>query len=156
MSPFQFFVPSILNSGLGRWSHVIGILIWYAKSSLMKFSIAPKSSSDSISALLDAACIYALMVIDFLSNKYTRSSVLLLIQAAQIRAFKNPILSFLLLGLRNFGAIVLCLLVRELGLWLGVLLRGRWTVRAPFVGVVSRRPTPLVLVPVVLLVSIHS
>jgi hypothetical protein len=61
----------------------------------MKFSIAPESSRDSTSALLDAVCMYALIVIDFLSDKYTRSSVPLLIQAAQIRAFKNPIPLFL-------------------------------------------------------------
>jgi hypothetical protein len=113
--------------------HVIGILIWYARSLLMKFSIAPESSSDSISALLDAMCMYALMVIDFLSNKYTWSSVPLLIQAAQIRAFKNPIPLSLRLGLHNFGVVILYLLVRGPGLWPGVLLWGYWFVLVPSV-----------------------
>jgi hypothetical protein len=86
----------------------------------MKFSVAPESSSVAISALLDAACMYALMVIDFLSDKYTRSSVPLLIQAAQIRAFKNPSLGFPRLVLRSFGAAFLCLPERVRGLWRGV------------------------------------
>src|SRR3984893_2407681 len=81
----------------------------------MKFSVAPESSSDSISALLDAVCMYALMVIDFLSDKYTWSSVPLLIQAAQIRAFKNPIPWFPQWELHNSEVISLCLLVTELG-----------------------------------------
>src|SRR3984893_5407765 len=101
----------MLNSGLACVSLVIGNRSWYARSSLMKFSVAPESSSVLISALLDAVCTYALMVIDFLSDRYTRSSVPLLIQAAQIRAFKNPILLSLRLGLRNFGAVSPCLLV---------------------------------------------
>jgi hypothetical protein len=84
----------------------------------MKFSVAPESSSDSISALLDVVCMYAFTVIDFLSDKYTRSSVPLLIQAAQIRAFKNLILGFLRSVLRSFGAVVLCL--PETGLGLGL------------------------------------
>src|SRR3984893_9486920 len=109
MSPLRFFVPSMLNSGRGWWNLVTGSRSWYARSSLMKFSVAPESSSDSISALLDAVCMCALMVIDFLSDKYTRSSVPLLIQAAQIRAFKNPTLLSLRLGLHNSGVAVLCL-----------------------------------------------
>jgi hypothetical protein len=156
MSPFQFFVPSMLNSGLGWWRHVIGILIWYARSLLMKFSIAPESSSDSILALLDAMCMYTLMVIDFLSNKYTWSSVLLLIQAAQIRVFKNPILSFLRLVLHSSGVVVLCLLGTELGLWLVVLRWDRWFVLAPFGEVGCYRPSLLVFVLADLLTSIHS
>src|ERR1700730_17608647 len=87
----------------------MGSFIWYARSSLMKFSVAPESSSDSISALLDAVCMYALMVIDFLSDKYTRSSVPLLIQAAQIRAFKNPILLSPRLAPHISGVVALCL-----------------------------------------------
>src|ERR1700730_8359776 len=98
----------MLNSGLACFNLVIGSRSWYAKSSLMKFSVAPESSSVSISALLDAVCTYALMVIDFLSDRYTRSSVPLLIQAAQIRAFKNPILSSPQLGLHSFGVTDLC------------------------------------------------
>jgi hypothetical protein len=113
----------------------------------MKFSVAPESSRDSTSALLDAVCMYALMVIDFLSDKYTRSSVPLLIQAAQIRAFKNPIPSFLRSGLHSFGAVVLCLLGRGLGLSPEGLLPGRLFELAPFVVVGCRRPSLLVLVP---------
>src|ERR1700730_17051343 len=118
MSPLRFFVPSMLNSGRGWWNLVTGSRSWYARSSLMKFSVAPESSSDSISALLDAVCIYALMVIDFLSDKYTRSSVPLLIQAAQIRAFKNPTLWFPWSGLHSFGVVFLCPLAIGLGLGL--------------------------------------
>src|ERR1700730_6250381 len=116
ISPLRFFVPSILNRGRGWCNLVTGSHSWYARSSLMKFSVALESSSDLISALLDAVCIYALMVIDFLSDKYTRSSVPLLIQAAQIRAFKNPTLSFLQSGLHSFGAVFLCLLAIKLQL----------------------------------------
>src|ERR1700730_18277552 len=125
MSPLRFLVPSMLNSGLACFSLVIGNRSWYAKSSLMKFSVAPESSNVSISALLDAVCTYALMVIDFLSDRYTRSSVPLLIQAAQIRAFKNPTLSVLRSGLRNFGVVCLCLLVTRLRLGLVVRRPGR-------------------------------
>src|SRR3984893_4721607 len=116
MSPFRFFVPSMLNSDLACFSLAIGNHSWYARSSLMKFSVAPESSNVSISALLDAVCTYALMVIDFLSDRYTRSSVPLLIQAAQIRAFKNPTLLSLRSGLRSFGAVFLCLLAIKLQL----------------------------------------
>jgi hypothetical protein len=56
MSPLRFLVPSMLNSGLGWCNLVIGSRSWYARSSLMKFSVAPESSSVVISALLDAAC----------------------------------------------------------------------------------------------------
>jgi hypothetical protein len=122
----------------------------------MKFSVAPESSRDSTSALLDAVCIYALMVIDFLSDKYTRSSVPLLIQAAQIRAFKNPILSFRRLVLHSSGVTVLCLLGRGLGLLPGGLLRGRLFGLVPSVVVGCRRPSLLVLVLPVLLVSSHN
>ena len=83
----------------------------------MKFSVAPESNSDSTSALLDAVCMYALMVIDFLSDKYTRSSVPLLIQAAQIRAFKNPIPWCPWWALHSSGVVALCLLVIGPGLW---------------------------------------
>src|ERR1700730_1476613 len=106
----------MLNSGLACFNLVIGNRSWYARSSLMKFSVAPESSSVSISALLDVVCTYALMVIDFLSDRYTRSSVPLLIQAAQIRVFKNPALLFLQSGLRSSGVVFLCLLVIRLGL----------------------------------------
>src|ERR1700730_7681612 len=106
----------MLNSGLACFSRVFGRRNLYARSSLMKFSVAPESSSVSISALLDAVCTYALMVIDFLSDRYTRSSVPLLIQAAQIRAFKNPTLWFLPSGLHNSGVVCLCLLVTRQGL----------------------------------------
>src|ERR1700730_7650116 len=109
MSPLRFLVPSMLNSGLACFNLAIGNRSWYARSSLMKFSVAPESSSASISALLDAVCTYALMVIDFLSDRYPRLFVPLLIQAAQIRAFKNPILLSLRLGLHNSGVVVLCL-----------------------------------------------
>ena len=56
----------------------------------MKFLVAPESSRASTSALLDVACTYVRMVMDFLNDKYTHSSIPLLIQAVQIRAFKNP------------------------------------------------------------------
>src|ERR1700730_4556 len=105
MSPLRFLVPSMLNSGLACFNLVIGNRSWYARSSLMKFSVAPESSRVSISALLDAVCTYALMMIDLISDRYTRSSVPLLIQAAQIRAFKNPILWSPLLELRSFEVI---------------------------------------------------
>jgi hypothetical protein len=143
----------MLNRGLGLWSRVIGVLIRYARSSLMKFSVAPESSSDSTSALLDAVCMYALTVIDFLSDKYTRSSVPLLIQAAQIRAFKNPILLFLRSVLHSSGVIVLCLPGRGLRLLLGGLLLDRLSGLAPFGVVGCRRPSLLVLALLVLLVS---
>ena len=69
----------------------------------MKFSVAPESRSASTSALLDAACTYVRMVMDFLNDKYTRSSIPLLIQAAQIRAFKNPTPEFEEWGRRRLG-----------------------------------------------------
>src|ERR1700730_2034893 len=123
--PLRFLVPSMLNSGLACFNLVIGNRSWYARSSLMKFSVAPESSRVSISALLDAMCTYALMVIDFLSDRYTRSSVPLLIQAAQIRAFKNPILLSPRLELHNSGVVVLCLPVIRLRLGLVVRRPGR-------------------------------
>ena len=116
MSPFRFLVLSMLNSGLGWCNLVIGRRNWYARSLLMKFSVAPELSNVSISALLDAACTYALMVIDFLSDKYTRSSVPLLIQAAQIRAFKNPSVWFPWSEVRSFEEASLCLRGRVRGL----------------------------------------
>ena len=156
ISPFRFLVLSMLNRGLGLWSLVIGVLIRYARSSLMKFSVAPESSRDSTSALLDAVCMYALMVIDFLSDRYTRSSVPLLIQAAQIRAFKNPLPLFLQSVLRSSGAAVLCLPGRGPRLLLGGLLLDHLFGLAPFVVVGCRRPSLLVPVPLVLLVTSRS
>jgi hypothetical protein len=156
MSPFRFLVPSMLNRGLGLWSRVIGVLIRYARSSLMKFSVAPESSRDSTSALLDAVCIYALIVIDFLSDKYTRSSVPLLIQAAQIRAFKNPIPLFPRLVLRSYGVAVLCLPGRGPRLLPEGPLLDRLFGPAPSVVVGCRRPSLPVFVPPVLLVTSHS
>jgi len=145
----------MLNSGRGWWSLVTGSCSWYARSSLMKFSIAPESNSDSTSALLDAVCMYALMIIDFLSDKYTRSSVPLLIQAAQIRAFKNLTLGFPLSGLRSYGVSVPCLQGTWLGLWPVILRPGRWPVVLPLVGFLDR-PILGVLGIVVVLGSNHS
>jgi hypothetical protein len=95
---------------------MIGRRNWYTRSLLMKFSVAPESSNVSISALLDAVYMYALMVIDFLSDKYMRSSVPLLIQAAQIRVFKNRSARFPPWEVRSFGVAFLCLWERVRGL----------------------------------------
>jgi hypothetical protein len=121
-----------------------------------EFSVAPESNNDSTSALLDAVCMYALMVIDFLSNKYTWSSVPLLIQAAQIRAFKNLTPLFLQLVLHSFGVTVPYLWGTRPILWPGAPLWGCWIVLAPSVGVECHKPILLVLVLVGLLVSICS
>ena len=75
----------------------------------MKFSVAPESSSASTSALLDVVCTYVQMVMDFLNDKYTRSSIPLLIQAAQIRAFKNLTPGFEEWVRHRLGGLFLCL-----------------------------------------------
>ena len=98
----------------------------------MKFSVAPESSNVSISALLDAACTYALMVIDFLSDKYMWSSIPLLIQAAQIRVFKNPFAQFPQSEGHSSGEASLYLRERVRGLGHAVLLPSRWWVLGQF------------------------
>ena len=97
MSPSLFGVPSMLQTFLARGSCFIGSRSQSAYCVVIKFSVAPKSRSAAVSALLFEVFTYTLIDIDWRFDKYTRSELIALIKAKLIRHWENPALPLLLL-----------------------------------------------------------
>src|SRR5580692_415278 len=92
MSPFLFLVPSTLKTGRGFSNLLMGKCISLVYRILRKFSVAPESRSAIVLALFLARWMNRRSYIDFRIDKYILSEPVLLIQAAQIRPPKNPLL----------------------------------------------------------------
>src|SRR6266404_3532592 len=83
-------MPSTLNSFLGNGSRLIGSFSHFAYSRFRKFSVAPESSRDIVSALFEFEWIKTRTVIDFRADMYTFEFVGL-ISADLIRLRENPV-----------------------------------------------------------------
>ncbi len=86
----MFSVPSTLNSFLGNGSLFMGNFSHLAYSRFRKFSVAPESSRDIVSALFEFEWIKTRTVIDFRADMYT-FELLGLISADLIRLRENPV-----------------------------------------------------------------
>src|SRR6266446_599270 len=83
-------MPSTLNNFLGNGSRLIGSFSHFAYSRFRKFSVAPESSRDIVSALFEFEWIKTRTVIDFQADMYTLG-LLGLISADLIRLRENPV-----------------------------------------------------------------
>src|SRR6266404_7402495 len=83
-------MPSTLNSFLGNGSRLIGRFSHFAYWRFRKFSVAPESSRDMVSALFEFEWIKTRTVIDFRADMYTLE-LLGLISADLIRLRENPV-----------------------------------------------------------------
>src|SRR6266481_1662405 len=83
-------MPSTLNNFLGKGNRLIGSLSHFAYSRFRKFSVAPESRRDIVSALLEFEWIKTRTVIDFRADMYTLE-LLGLISADLIRLRENPV-----------------------------------------------------------------
>ncbi len=80
----------MLNSFLGKGSRLIGSFSHFAYLRFKKFSVAPESRRDMVSALFEFEWIKTWTVIDFRADMYTLE-LLGLISADLIRLRENPV-----------------------------------------------------------------
>src|SRR6266446_2167196 len=91
----------MLNSFLGKGSRLIGSFSHFAYLRFKKFSVAPESRRDMVSALFEFEWIKTWTVIDFRADMYTLE-LLGLISADLIRLRENPVDPLLPLLVRVF------------------------------------------------------